>query len=563
MTVKDLEDITARHGTMLEQQSNTLSAHSATLEANTATLNELQQSIQKLLQLHGDSSRTNTTRTPNNAAIQGRPLRLDFPRFEGEDPEGWLFQAEQFFVLNPIAEEQRVTMASIHLKGDAIAWYRWLSNSMGEITWRQFSRALCKRFGSRKNLDPMSSLSKLTQQGTVAEYITNFETLINLVTGLQDPHQVSLFVSGLRADVQAGVRMHRPTSLSHAFDLALCQEEANATTSKSQTSYSYNKPFPRSNNSNTTPKPLPTIPAVPAGVKRLSWAEQKVRREKGLCFNCDETYKPGHRCLSTQLLLMDAYSQDDDDKGSHVDHLSKDQDDVIQVSLHALEGSIGARTMRTTAQIKHTPISVLVDSGSTHNFIHPTVARSCGLPTTSYAPLQVMIADGGYLPSKGVCLCVTVQVQGFSFTTDFTVLAIKGCDIVLGTQWLRTLGCIQWDFGQLVMQFSSNDQVYTIVGNGSPLVQLIDSPTMTKAIQQEKQVYLLSLDTPIPNSHENASHTLPLQPHQVSLKHLLLQFSDVFGVSQTLPPPRTHDHRISLLPNSSPVSVRPYRYPHF
>lgn len=132
-------------------------------------------------------------------------MHLDFPRFEGKDPEWWIFQAEQFFVLNSITAEQRATMASIHLKGDAIAWYRWLSTSMGELTWRQFSRAICKRFGSRKNLDPMSSLSKLTQQGTVAAYNTTFETLINLVIGLEDSHQVSLFVSGLKAEVQAGV----------------------------------------------------------------------------------------------------------------------------------------------------------------------------------------------------------------------------------------------------------------------------------------------------------------------------------------------------------------------
>lgn len=93
--------------------------------------------------------------------------------------------------------------------------------------------------------------------------------------------------------------MHRRTSLSHAFDLALCQEETNATIS-----YSYNKLSPRPNNSYTATKPLLTIPAVPTGVRRLSWAEQKARRENGICFHCDETYKPGHHCLSPQLLLL-------------------------------------------------------------------------------------------------------------------------------------------------------------------------------------------------------------------------------------------------------------------
>ncbi|KAF9625393.1 hypothetical protein IFM89_022378 [Coptis chinensis] len=113
--------------------------------------------------------------------------------------------------------------------------------------------------------------------------------------------------------------------------------------------------------------------------------------------------------------------------------------------------------MRTSAIIKHTPLSIaFVESGSTHNFIHPTAARRCGLSITSYATLQVMIADGGYLPSNGVCSCVKVEVQGFSFTTNFTVLAIKSCDIVLGTKWLRTLGCIQWDFGHELRHHMQN-----------------------------------------------------------------------------------------------------------
>ncbi|KAF9602599.1 hypothetical protein IFM89_030205 [Coptis chinensis] len=90
--------------------------------------------------------------------------------------------------------------------------------------------------------------------------------------------------------------------------------------------------------------------------------------------------------------------------------------------------------MRTSALIKHTPLSVLVDSGSTHNFIHPTAARRCGLSITSYATLQVMIADGGYLPSNGL-VRVKVEVQGFSFTTNFTVLLSKVATLCLA-QWL-------------------------------------------------------------------------------------------------------------------------------
>ncbi|PRQ33305.1 putative nucleotidyltransferase, Ribonuclease H [Rosa chinensis] len=46
------------------------------------------------------------------------------------------------------------------------------------------------------------------------------------------------------------------------------------------------------------------------------------------------------------------------------------------------------------------------------------------------------------------------------------------------------------------------------------------------------------------------------------VKTLLCAFSDLFAPPSGLPPPRPIDHKISLLPHSGPVNVRPYRYPH-
>ena len=96
-------------------------------------------------------------------------------------------------------------LASVHLQGDAISWFHWVKQSVGELTWQQFSRLACSRFGSRKNIDPCSLLAKLAQTGTVREFITEFEKLSNLVPGLLETHLISLFLSGLRADIRAGV----------------------------------------------------------------------------------------------------------------------------------------------------------------------------------------------------------------------------------------------------------------------------------------------------------------------------------------------------------------------
>ena len=36
---------------------------------------------------------------------------------------------------------------------------------------------------------------------------------------------------------------------------------------------------------------------------------------------------------------------------------------------------------------------------------------------------------------------------------NFSLLELGGCDIVLGTQWLSTLGVISWNFKKLLMGF--------------------------------------------------------------------------------------------------------------
>lgn len=122
------------------------------------------------------------------------------------------------------------------------------------------------------------------------------------------------------------------------------------------------------------------------------------------------------------------------------------------------------------------------------------------------------------------------------------------------------VGRIVFDFDQLVMQFTQQGVVYTIVGNGSPLVQLIDSPSMTRDIHTEGQVLLLSLENPSPAVSTDNFHLLA---SQAAIQQLLLQFRDVFGTPTSLPPTRPHDHHINLQPGSVPVNVRPYRYPYF
>jgi hypothetical protein len=54
-----------------------------------------------------------------------------------------------------------------------------------------------------------------------------------------------------------------------------------------------------------------------------------------------------------------------------------------QLSLHVMSGSRPQSTFRIYGTIAKKQVVILVDSGSTHNFIQDRVAKFLGLPTTT------------------------------------------------------------------------------------------------------------------------------------------------------------------------------------
>lgn len=57
-------------------------------------------------------------------------------------------------------------------------------------------------------------------------------------------------------------------------------------------------------------------------------------------------------------------------------------------------------------------------------------------------------------------------MQGTTFQADMRVLQLKGCDMVLGIEWLETLGPVTWDFRNLNMQFRLNGRRHVLRGGG-------------------------------------------------------------------------------------------------
>lgn len=121
------------------------------------------------------------------------------------------------------------------------------------------------------------------------------------------------------------------------------------------------------------------------------------------------------------------------------------------ISLHAISWSLSPKTMRLVGLINNHHVVILIDSRSSHNFLDPALLKKIQVRVINTIKLQVNVADGAKIQSEGKCTSVSVEVQGNTITTKFDVIPFGGCDIVLGVEWLQTLGPILWDFLLMIM----------------------------------------------------------------------------------------------------------------
>jgi len=111
------------------------------------------------------------------------------------------------------------------MEGRALAWFQWMTSNDQFTSWPVFLQALQIRFVPFQYEDPTGSLFKLTQRGSVANYLSEFKDLANRIVGLPTLFLLSCFVSGLALDIRREVQALQPMTLVQAAGLACLQEE--------------------------------------------------------------------------------------------------------------------------------------------------------------------------------------------------------------------------------------------------------------------------------------------------------------------------------------------------
>lgn len=75
-----------------------------------------------------------------------RTIKMDLPRFSGEDPQGWLYHAEEYFAFHSIGDEAKIQIVVLHMTKDALAWIQGLRRNNLISTRAKFTDDLMERF---------------------------------------------------------------------------------------------------------------------------------------------------------------------------------------------------------------------------------------------------------------------------------------------------------------------------------------------------------------------------------------------------------------------------------
>ena len=95
--------------------------------------------------------------------------------------------------------------------------------------------------------------------------------------------------------------MFCPNTIMEALGLAkLAEDKIRAEQRSKSTLVPFRPMVPQRTQNPPAPRTTP--------IKHLSEAEMRERQEKGLCYNCDEKFTQGDRCVEQKLYLLDVDS---------------------------------------------------------------------------------------------------------------------------------------------------------------------------------------------------------------------------------------------------------------
>ncbi|MCH80279.1 Ty3/gypsy retrotransposon protein, partial [Trifolium medium] len=586
---------------------------------------------------------SNKSHTDTLSEFRHSAKKVELPSFDGEDPAGWISRAEVYFRVQNTTPGVKIDLAQLCMEGSTIHFFNSLFREDEGLTWEALKEALLERYGGHGEGDVYEQLTDLKQTGTVEDYITEFEYLIAQIPRLPDKQFRGYFLHGLKSEVRGKVRslatlgeMSRTKLLKVTRAV---EKEVKGISGSSFNRGPKNGPYrngikggsdwvmvrSKEGGANSGVKNGPNVDKQAhndrrrggprdRGFTHLSYNELMERKKKGLCFKCGGPFHPTHQCPDKHLRVLVVDDECEEDGEAKVlaveveEEEDEEQGDMSMLDLHHIAHE-NHQTMKFQGTIKGVEVLILVDSGASHNFISQSLVHHMDWAIEPTQQMKVKLGNGVQIEAQGRCKELEMYIGDYKLSPNLQLFELGGIDVVLGVEWLKTLGDTIINWKQRTMSFWEQGKWITLVneegckkplvalqsvlekskpkkeGEGckKPLVALqsvLEKPKPKKegevwrieGVEPKVVCEFVKSESPNPvlegvrGEYANVFQTTcesVLSEHQhQELEEVLGKYAHIFQTPSSLPPRREKEHAINLINGHGAVNVRPYRYPH-
>jgi hypothetical protein len=318
---------------------------------------------------------------------------------------------------------------------------------------------------------------------------------------------LSKWYDGMKEDIREEVRLLGPVGLDRTLEVAQMVENRNVAAKRTaqQTAqlnrsnlsnrvsntqwikttpatFSYSRTSPQVNANNTTRRLDDFC--------RLTDVEMLEKRARGIYFKCDGKYSRGHVCARKELTVLVLYEDGSeieyvDDESTEFGYagVTEDITPTVAVSLNSVVGLSSPKIMKMEGLLGGQAVIVLVDSGASHNFISQSLVQELNLPRSLSA---VSMGTGDVVKSEGVWKGVRLQLQNIEIFDEFLPLQLGNSDVILGMQWLATLGNTHTNWSAQTIKFTVGSDSVTLRGDPALKRSKMSLKSMVRAQQRMK-----------------------------------------------------------------------------
>jgi hypothetical protein len=399
--------------------------------------------------------------------FERRAGKIEIPYFDGTakmTAQAWVQKLDTYLQLNPMREMEAIRFATMYLDGKAHDWWYHGLTTLGHnqiVSYPEFTQRLIDRFDQGDPELHFRELTQLKQTGTAEVYIEEFQRLAVMVQDISPTRLMMLFTEGLMEPLKGWVKAFKPTNLQEAIwkmrDLGPAAKPKFI-------------PRPPLNNGGRDQRPpMNQGGRDPRGFDRgRGRVDENTRRElrrKQLCFTCKEPWNPTHKCMGRgQVHYIEVTSDNEEEEevgqiqNMEAETIETEEEQITgqdsMATLASISGVPKYNTFRMRGVLQGQRVSVLIDGGASHNFIDSTLLKRRHIPTVEFEGFKVEVAGGSTMPCDRYIPGMKLTLGRHELIQDVYVMDLPDTNIILGVQWLSTLGPITTNYKTMEMSFT-------------------------------------------------------------------------------------------------------------